>query len=232
MDIHKPKAAHSWREFLIEIGTIICGILIALSLEQVVELLRTNEKSQAAEAAIREELSDQLAFATVVLKLKPSLDERVAELQSAVVVGDHAKVAKLAVLPAPFVMRAWSSTAWVTAGNEQVVSRLDPARRRLYEKLNRQVAAELDLEWRIKDAYATLLGARLAVGGDASVTQQTIAAEHLRSDSDMAALVARAMLKEGQMLHLSAAPDVVDAGLGDAAKCTNGSARGLPGYIC
>jgi hypothetical protein len=232
VDIHKPKAAHSWREFLIEIGTIICGILIALSLEQVVELLRTNEKSQAAEAAIREELSDQLAFAAVVLKLKPSLDGRVAELQSAVLAGDHAKVAKLAALPAPFVMRAWSSTAWVTAGNEQVVSRLDPARRRLYEKLNRQVAAELDLEWRIKDAYATLLGARLAVGGDASVAQQNIAAEHLRSDSDMAALVARAMLKEGQMLHLSAASDVVDAGLGDAAKCTNGSAAGSPGYVC
>lgn len=30
MDIHKPKAAHSFREFLIEIGTIVIGILIAL----------------------------------------------------------------------------------------------------------------------------------------------------------------------------------------------------------
>lgn len=36
MEIHKPKAAHSWREFLIEIGTIVCGILIALGLEQVI----------------------------------------------------------------------------------------------------------------------------------------------------------------------------------------------------
>jgi hypothetical protein len=26
MDIHRPKAAHSIREFLVEIGTIICGI--------------------------------------------------------------------------------------------------------------------------------------------------------------------------------------------------------------
>ena len=33
MEIHKPKAAHSVREFLIEIGTIVCGILIALGLE-------------------------------------------------------------------------------------------------------------------------------------------------------------------------------------------------------
>ena len=29
MDIHKPKAAHSIREFLIEIGAIICGIIRA-----------------------------------------------------------------------------------------------------------------------------------------------------------------------------------------------------------
>ena len=34
MEIHKPKAAHSWREFLVEIGTIVIGILIALGLEQ------------------------------------------------------------------------------------------------------------------------------------------------------------------------------------------------------
>ena len=26
MEIHKPKAAHSWREFAVEIGTIVCGI--------------------------------------------------------------------------------------------------------------------------------------------------------------------------------------------------------------
>ena len=32
MDIHRPHAAHSWREFAIEIGTIVLGILIALGL--------------------------------------------------------------------------------------------------------------------------------------------------------------------------------------------------------
>ena len=42
MDIHRPKAAHSIREFLIEIGTIICGILIALGLEQGIEWLHWN----------------------------------------------------------------------------------------------------------------------------------------------------------------------------------------------
>jgi len=37
MEFHKPKPVHSWREFLTEVGTIVLGILIALSLEQMVE---------------------------------------------------------------------------------------------------------------------------------------------------------------------------------------------------
>jgi len=56
MDIHKPKAAHSWREFLIEIGTIVCGILIALGLEQVVLRAEWAHKVEAAEEAMRHEL--------------------------------------------------------------------------------------------------------------------------------------------------------------------------------
>ena len=36
MDIHKPHAAKNWREFAVEIGTIVVGILIALGLEQVI----------------------------------------------------------------------------------------------------------------------------------------------------------------------------------------------------
>jgi hypothetical protein len=57
MDIHKPKAAHSIREFLIEIGTIICGILIALGLEQGVEAIRTHETVEALRAVLNRELS-------------------------------------------------------------------------------------------------------------------------------------------------------------------------------
>ena len=57
MDIHKPKAAHSWREFLIEIGTIICGILIALGLEQVVESVHRGSEVREAREALHKELS-------------------------------------------------------------------------------------------------------------------------------------------------------------------------------
>lgn len=57
MDIHKPKAAHSVREFLVEIGTITVGILIALSLEAGVEAWRDRELVEHARVDLRAELS-------------------------------------------------------------------------------------------------------------------------------------------------------------------------------
>ncbi len=40
MEIHKPHAAKTWKEFFIELGTIVIGILIAIALEQTVDYFR------------------------------------------------------------------------------------------------------------------------------------------------------------------------------------------------
>lgn len=56
MDIHKPKAAHSVREFLIEIGTITVGILIALGLEAAVEAWHNHELVDRVRIDLRQEL--------------------------------------------------------------------------------------------------------------------------------------------------------------------------------
>ena len=61
MDIHRPKAAHSWREFLIEIGTIVCGILIALGLEQGLESLHERRLAAEAREAVRAEIDLDIA---------------------------------------------------------------------------------------------------------------------------------------------------------------------------
>jgi hypothetical protein len=62
MDIHKPKAAHSWREFLVEIGTIVCGILIALGLEQLVETARRDGEVREARHSVHDELSRNMQW--------------------------------------------------------------------------------------------------------------------------------------------------------------------------
>src|SRR3954454_9862115 len=39
MHFHLPKPMHGWREFFGEVGVIVLGVLIALSAEQLVEML-------------------------------------------------------------------------------------------------------------------------------------------------------------------------------------------------
>ena len=87
MDIHKPKAAHSWREFLIEIGTIICGILIALGLEQGVEWLHWREKVEAAEVRLNKELGRAYAYAFERTSIGGCLDRRLSLLKNKVLEG-------------------------------------------------------------------------------------------------------------------------------------------------
>ncbi|MGD0191500.1 MAG: hypothetical protein ABSD74_12235 [Rhizomicrobium sp.] len=60
MDFHKPHAAKTWREFFIEIGTIVTGILIALSLEQAIETIHERRIATEARDAVRAEVQENL----------------------------------------------------------------------------------------------------------------------------------------------------------------------------
>ena len=56
IDVHPaPHAAHSWREFLTHIATIVLGIIIAIGLEQIVELVHHHGERVRLEAALRNE---------------------------------------------------------------------------------------------------------------------------------------------------------------------------------
>lgn len=58
MDIHKPKAAHNWREFFSEIAIVVCGVLIALTGGQLVEFARGQERVHEGEAQMRKEITE------------------------------------------------------------------------------------------------------------------------------------------------------------------------------
>jgi len=60
MHIHKPKALHGLREFLGEIGVIVCGVLIAIALDQTVEALRHHGEAREMIQKLREESSENL----------------------------------------------------------------------------------------------------------------------------------------------------------------------------
>lgn len=82
MDIHKPKPVHSWREFLTEIGTIICGILIALALEQAIEAVRHGGEAREARKNTESELVGDVTRVHQRSLNQACIDRRLGELKT------------------------------------------------------------------------------------------------------------------------------------------------------
>jgi hypothetical protein len=80
MEIHRPKAAHSWREFLVEIGTIVIGILIALGLEQSVDVVHEHQLAREAKDAINAEMQEDLDRVAYRHAQQPCIDRRLQEI--------------------------------------------------------------------------------------------------------------------------------------------------------
>ncbi|HJW40596.1 MAG TPA: hypothetical protein VJ476_05120 [Rhizomicrobium sp.] len=124
MDIHKPKAAHSWREFAIEIGTIILGILIALSLEQGVEELRWNERVAVTREQLNAELKDDAASGLIWISVGRCLDQQLDTLS------EHVWTARstgtFAPLASPYAppLEMFLNDAWLNARSLQVSDHL------------------------------------------------------------------------------------------------------------
>lgn len=78
MDIHKPKAAHSWRDFAIEIGTIVCGIVIALALEQAVESARMASEVREARQALQREIAANALGSVFAIQVNECIIPQVA----------------------------------------------------------------------------------------------------------------------------------------------------------
>lgn len=81
MEIHKPKAAHSLREFLIEIGTIVCGIVIALSGEEMLTTLHHRDEGESLRNVLNSELAWNLANLKDLADARACADQRMEELE-------------------------------------------------------------------------------------------------------------------------------------------------------
>jgi hypothetical protein len=59
LDVHPPhQSAHTWKDFLIHIATICIGLLIAIGLEQSVELLHRHHERVSLQADLRAEAAN------------------------------------------------------------------------------------------------------------------------------------------------------------------------------
>jgi len=137
MDVHKPKPAHNWREFLSEIGTIVCGILIALGLEQAVEAAHWSEKVTEAKEAIHRELVQATVFGEERIHQRQCRDTYLADLTTAVA----ASPAQWTPRPALYcgtphdgvysgLERPWPTEFWRSIVAEGTVSHFDDRYRR------------------------------------------------------------------------------------------------------
>jgi hypothetical protein len=114
MEIHRPKAAHSWREFFIEIGTIVTGIVIALSLEQAIEALHEHGLAREAREAIDAEMQEDVDRIAYHQALQPCIDKRLNQITGllAVWAGGQAPPSGLAIgdpYDLPMIQQRWQA---------------------------------------------------------------------------------------------------------------------------
>lgn len=132
MDIHRPRAAHSWREFAIEIATIICGILIALALEQAVEALRWSHEVGQTRKRLSVELGALMGQAEFRSRESGCVERRLDAL--AAIVDQAADRGRLPAVAEPSYpsLFIWGTGVWQSTQSAQTVAHLEAAELRGY----------------------------------------------------------------------------------------------------
>jgi|KBSMisStandDraft_5_1062788.scaffolds.fasta_scaffold13931_12 hypothetical protein len=81
MHFHLPKPLHGWREFAGEVGIIVLGVLIALGAEQLVEAAHWRSEARSFGKAVDQELGRNLGIYDIILRQRPCVTRRLAELE-------------------------------------------------------------------------------------------------------------------------------------------------------
>jgi len=149
MDIHKPKAWHSAREFLKEYTIIVVGVLTALAFEQGVETLRWAEKVERGQAHAASELTVLYYMAVERSSVEACLNRRLTMLSDALLsgegrwtpltpaMGNAATIGDVAYI-AP--TRPWSEESWKTLIADGTANHLSDKMMLRYARLYTQVA--------------------------------------------------------------------------------------------
>jgi hypothetical protein len=123
LDVHPPHApAHTWKDFLIHIATIVCGLLIAVGLEQTVEFFHHRHQRSELREALRQDnekaLRDNLDVEREQLALVLWLSARMHEATLALHTG--APVHEIAFVD-PYVKAVPSDPNWKAARSSTLV---------------------------------------------------------------------------------------------------------------
>ena len=141
MEIHKARPAHSWREFFTELGTIVLGICIALSGEEIISWYHWRGQMREAGTAIASEMTYNLVGAIARIR---SLDCGERRLDALSIILDEAartgSLPPVGLIGGP-VRHQWRSDAWDSVVASQTAAHFPPeklaALASLYKRVQR-----------------------------------------------------------------------------------------------
>jgi hypothetical protein len=144
LDVHPPHhAAGTWRDFLIHIATIVLGLLIAIGLEQTVELLHHRHQRHQLQEDLRNEAEQNLQVIDRDLKMQ-NLEPWFQQAMNAASAAGPNKI-RIRLPPAPclpgsvgtaeYRYFAPSQAVWTTAKESGIVALLPVAESRMYARL-------------------------------------------------------------------------------------------------
>ena len=199
MHFHLPKPLHGWREFVGEVGIIVIGVLIALGAEQILEDWRWHEKLAAAQKSIDYELNAQLDYSQEVVRFSRCAPKYVDVLEAAILRHDAAAIGKLHDTQPPFRPRPWRTTAWQSAMSTQVADHMDADKLAQYALIFTSFEYARTLQASVLSDFAQATTGRLGGPSDpASTNVQLAAAERLRTELSLQAVVARSSLESAR----------------------------------
>lgn len=125
MHFHVPKPLHGWREFAGEVGIIVIGIVIALTLEAVVSGWENQRIADHARADIREELSSNSQALRRMIGSQQQAIKRLEMLRKFLQSAADGKRAQLPVgFSIPSEFESMDTSSWESAVATQALSHM------------------------------------------------------------------------------------------------------------
>ena len=129
MEIHKPRAVHSWRELLSEIGIIVIGVVIALTAEEVVQGFELRAKVGHTEDLMRGELAlDDGPQVLQRIALAPCIEESLGQIRGSIEHGAPRLALIEAINGFDPPRHTWVSLVFQWATASGIVAHLPPER--------------------------------------------------------------------------------------------------------
>ena len=227
MEIHKPKPWHNGREFLREILIIMVGVLMALSMEQLVEGLHWRHKVDQAERNMRVELGRDRTDAAQYAMLSACTDAYVDRMRDDLLRHDTMDLARLDGVGEPFVTEPWTATAWEAAVASQIGDHMATDRFLNYAEAFRRADLMKDVQFRLRDHFAAAMVGRF--GLPSGQADELTAAEDLRRDITLARAITSDFINNTDALKIAPSPEGMARYRHKANSClTTLGPRGLP----